>query len=214
MTSRIGIMGGMFDPVHNGHREVAIEALELLRLDQLRMVPCGIPNHREKALCTPTQRLEMLQLAMKDISRIVVDSRELDRFGISYSFDTLVSIQLETRPSELFFIMGVDAFNSLPHWHRWRELIELCNFAVFARPGSNINPESVIGVELRKRQVYSVEEFSGSEAGKIIIFQDYEIHASSTMVKQRLDNNQPLGDLLPPEVASYLSDHNLYLRTN
>ena len=212
MTLRIGIMGGMFDPVHRGHIEVALAALDLLQLDQLRMVPCGIPNHRKGALCSPAQRLEMLRLATQDNLKITVDSQELDRAGISYSYDTLVSIKAETSPSVLFLILGTDAFSSLPHWHRWNELFELCHFAVFSRPGSSLDPGSENYSELKKRQVTSLECFSKSHTGKIIIFDDLEIHTSSSVIRKRLGTNQPVENLLAPEVAKYLSDHKLYIR--
>jgi len=211
MTSRIGIMGGMFDPVHHGHIEVALAALNLLQLDQLRIVPCSIPNHREEALCTPVQRLEMLRLATQGNSKIIIDSQELDRAGVSYSYDTLVSIRAETRPSILFLILGIDAFSSLPHWHRWGELFELCHFSVFSRPGYSLYSESGIYLELKRRQVTSLECFSKSIAGKIIIFDDFEIHTSSSVVRKRLGANQPVENLLAPEVAKYLSDHKLYI---
>jgi len=157
--------------------------------------------------------LEMLRLATQGNSKITVVSQELDRAGVSYSYDTLASIRAETSPSILFLILGIDAFNSLLHWHRWNELFELCHFAVFSRPGSSLDPESEIYLELKKRQVTSLECLSKSITGKIIIFDDFKIHTSSSEVRKRLGTNQSVENLLAPEVAKYLSGHKLYLDT-
>src|SRR5690606_25750633 len=76
-VTRIGMMGGMFDPVHSGHLQAALTALRLLALDQLRLVPCHVPNHRGPAKASSTERLEMLQLAAADEPRLLVDPREM-----------------------------------------------------------------------------------------------------------------------------------------
>ena len=90
------------------------------------------------------------------------------------------------------------------------EVFELCNFVVFARPGTEVNPESVIGLKLASRQVYSIEELLQSRAGKIIILNNFEINVSSSLVKERLANDLSVEELLLPEVAEYLTRHKLY----
>ena len=210
MSSRIGIMGGMFDPVHNGHIEVALAVLELLQLDQVAMVPCGTPNHRKEALCSPQQRLEMLQLATRDFPGIFADDCELKRAGISYTYDTLLSLRAENKQGVLFLILGIDAFNSLPDWYRWQDLFGLCHFVVINRPGSTIDPASVIGQELIKRQVFSVEALRANSEGNIYILEHLAIDISSSLVRERLSNKQELGHMIAPAVDEYLSEHKLY----
>ena len=214
MTSRIGIMGGMFDPVHNGHMEVALSALNLLKLDQLRLVPCGLPNHRQEALCSAQQRLHMLALAARHNDKLVVDSREVDRPGISYAYDTLLSLHEEDSDAILVFILGVDAFNSLHQWHCWQSLFGLCHFLVINRPGSVVDSQSEVGKELQKRQVFTADELFEQMAGSVLVLKNLNIDISSSLVRQRIYKHESLEDLLAPEVASYLIEHDLYVRNN
>src|SRR5690606_2685035 len=112
-AARIGVMGGMFDPVHSGHLQVALTAWHLLELDQLRLVPCHVPNHRAPATATSAQRLEMLQLAAAREPRLRVDAREMERDGISYTVDTLASLRNDFPSSALVLVLGMDAFAGL-----------------------------------------------------------------------------------------------------
>lgn len=210
MISRVGIMGGMFDPVHNGHMEVALSALNLLKLDQLRMVPCGRPNHREEALCSAQQRLHMMRLVTRHDKKLITDSREVDRPGISYAYDTLLSLRQEDGDAILVFILGVDAFNTLHQWYRWQDLFGLCHFLVINRPGSVVDPLAVMGKELEKRQVYSVNELFNQAAGSILVLENLNIDISSSQVRHRISENKPLDDFISPEVARYLIEHDLY----
>ena len=158
MIERIGIMGGMFDPVHVGHIKVALAAQQVLQLDQVRLVPCSIPNHRDHALCSSLQRLDMLHLAVNDYPSLVVDDRELNRPGTSYTYDTLLSVREEFREAALYFVLGVDAFASLDQWHRWLELFELCHFVVIERPGFTGDWSEALEEQMVRRRATAVSE--------------------------------------------------------
>jgi len=124
--SALALLGGTFDPVHVGHLRAAIEAREALRADEIRLLPCAVPPHREQPAVGPEQRLQMLQAAIAGIPGLRADARELQRSGPSYTYDTLISLRAEIgeqRP--LVLVLGADAFAGLPTWHRWREINRL-----------------------------------------------------------------------------------------
>lgn len=203
-------MGGTFDPVHNGHMAAAQTAFDRLQLDHLRMIPCNIPNHRRPPLCTPQQRLAMLRLATVNLPGISVDPQELERTGISYSIDTVESIKFRHRDHLLFFIMGQDAFNMLASWHRWQDLLELCHIVVISRPASTSNPGAIETRLLSEHQVFSVSELSAIDAGRIFVIDDLNVDISSSRVREMINKDQDVSNLLDPAVADYLESNGLY----
>jgi nicotinate-nucleotide adenylyltransferase len=210
MSGRIGILGGMFDPVHKGHIGVALAAREALHLDEVRLIPCGIPNHRDRALCSPLQRLDMLRLATRDHPGLIVDDRELNRPGTSYSYDTLVSLRQEHPGATLFFILGQDAFAGLPRWHRWQELFTLCHLVVIRRPDADSSAPGELAALLQSRRVAEPDRLTGARAGLVFEMPGLESPVSSSLVRERIAHDGPLQDLLDPAVARYLAQHQLY----
>ena len=210
MRERIGIMGGMFDPVHIGHIKVAVAAQKALQLNQVRLVPCGIPNHRDLSLCSSLQRLDMLQLAVREYPQLVVDDRELNRPGTSFTYDTVLSLREEFPESGLFFILGIDAFSSLHRWHRWRELFELCHFVVIERPGFAVEFPDELAAQVRQRSVADNAEVFDKQSGLIFDMEGLDSPVSSSMVRDHVANDYSLEHLLDPAVASYLKRHQLY----
>ena len=210
MMERIGIMGGMFDPVHIGHIKVAVAAQQALRLNQVRLIPCGIPNHRDQSLCSSLQRLDMLQLAVSEYPQLVVDDRELNRPGTSYTVDTLLSLRNEFQHSGLYFILGVDAFSKLHQWHRWSELFELCHFVVIERPGFDVQLSEELAEQVRQRSVADLADASDKKSGLIFDMEGLDSPVSSSMVRDHIANDYSLEHLLDPAVASYLEKHQLY----
>src|SRR5690606_15909888 len=117
---RIGLLGGTFNPVHIGHLRAALEVVEFLRLDELRLVPSARPPHRETPQVSAEQRLAMVALAVADEPALSVDDRELRRDKPSYTVDTLESLRAElAADDQVFLLLGWDAFCGLPSWHRW-----------------------------------------------------------------------------------------------
>jgi len=144
MTERrkIGIFGGTFDPIHIGHLRMALELKEQLGLDEMRLLPCHQPPHRDAPQVSSVQRVEMLRIALQDCPELQLDERELLRDKPSYTYDTLMELRAELGSEvSLVLCMGEDAFAGLPTWYRWQELIRLAHLVVIARPGWNI-PES------------------------------------------------------------------------
>lgn len=210
MSVRIGILGGMFDPVHTGHIGVALAARQALHLDEVRLIPCGIPNHRDRALCSSLQRLDMLRLATRDHPGLIVDDRELNRPGTSYSYDTLASLRQEHPHATLYFILGQDAFAGLPRWHRWQELFTLCHFVVIRRPGAHSSAPGDLDSLVQSRRAAKPDQLADVQAGLVFEMPGLESPVSSSLVRERIARNEPLQDLLDPAVACYLAQHQLY----
>ena len=134
MAEAIGILGGTFDPIHFGHLRVALDVAEQLNLDHIRLIPSARPPHREQPQASPEQRLTMLQLAIKNNEKFVVDDREIHRHGDSYTVDTLLSLRQDFPDNPLFLLMGTDAFADIKTWSRWQQLLELAHIVIMQRP--------------------------------------------------------------------------------
>lgn len=210
--TRIGVMGGMFDPVHSGHLQAALTALRLLELDQLRLVPCHVPNHRGPAKASSTERLEMLQLAVAGEPRLLVDPREMERDGVSYTVDTLTSLRNDFPGATLVLVLGWDAFAGLPSWHRWRELLTLAHMLVISRPAAAPEQPLLEGLAqtLRRCQVASAEELFRQPAGAILVTEELQLDISSTQVRNLLHAGSDADMLLPTAVEQYIDRHGLY----
>lgn len=131
----LAILGGTFDPVHNGHLRGAWEAAEALDAE-VRMVPARTPPHRPPPVADAAGRVALLRAALAGQDRLTIDTRELDRDGPSYTVDTLASLREEIGPERpLVLLVGADAFAGLASWHLWRRLFDLAHVGVLTRPG-------------------------------------------------------------------------------
>ena len=210
MSSRIGVFGGMFDPVHNGHLELARSAIKELQLDQLRMVPCRQPNHRLQAKSSSTERVAMLKLATTKFDSIIIDSQEIERNGTSYTAATLANLKSENPNSSLVLLVGVDSFNTLADWHNWESILELSHVVVFARAGEDLTLPKNTQKNLNECLVKSPTELFDSNAGSIYLLDRFNYDASSTEVRTRIAERSNFSELLPAVVCSYIADNELY----
>ena len=213
MTHRIGVMGGMFDPVHLGHTAAAMAALEQLRLDELRLVPCATPNHREGAVVSSPHRLNMLQLATGIDERLLIDSRELEREGISYTVDTLRSLHDDFPDCILVLVLGQDAFQSLPGWHKWREIFKLAHVCVVNRPLNSVvatDTEAELNRELLARQTTDAEALFKRSSGSIYMLDKLPLDIASSAVRHNLQAGKVPDAMLSDSVADYIRQHHLY----
>ena len=207
---RVGVMGGMFDPVHRGHIAVALEAVNALSLEELRMVPCHLPNHRDPATASAQDRVTMVNLAAQIDRRLQVDERECMRPGVSYTVDTLESLRVDFPNAALVLVMGADAFLGLARWHRWQEILHFAHITVVSRPGVTITIPAEIADEMQGRQVESATQLFAAREGRVIMLNRLQMDISSTQVRSTLQMHQPISTLLPDAVASYIEEHGLY----
>lgn len=210
MSFRLGVFGGMFDPVHKGHVEAAIHASVLLRLDKLKLVPCHVPNHRSGAHASGLYRQRMLELAIARHQNLEVDSIELDGEGVSYMVDTLIEVAAANTSATLVLVIGLDTFNSLPKWHKFEELSQLCHLLVLSRVGQEVDSTSKSKIDNHWQSKGDANEIFASSAGNYYIERNFNFDISSTAVRDAIKNKEKLSALLDDDVATFISDQHLY----
>ena len=210
LASSIGIFGGTFDPVHRGHLAVASQIKQKLHLDQMRMMLCAFPPHRESPLASAQQRWQMLQLAVRDYPELQADDHELRREQLSYSFDTLSELREEYGPEvHLVLCLGWDSLVSFPSWHRWRELLQLCALAVVNRPHHEHHLEA-IDLELQQhlRPVIQADKLN---PGDIVELSMPAYPASASRIRDAFAAGEGVSsDWLLPQVARFIRENHLY----
>jgi len=215
MVPTLGILGGTFDPIHNGHVELAREVRSAIGLAAVRLVPAGDPPHRAAPVATAAHRLEMVELAIEGIAGLEVDAREIDRPGRSYTIDTLESLRAESPQRPLALIVGADAFIGLPTWHRWRDLFAVAHLVVVARPGVPIDVAlgGPIADEWRRRHTEDEPSALADPQGGLIFVQAITPHPiSASSIRNALvdGNTTAVKGLLPPVVLAYIERNRLY----
>jgi len=210
MIERLGVLGGMFDPVHRGHIKAAQYALEILRLDRIRLVPCYLPNHRGPASAPAEERLEMLRLATAGLPNLEVDDIEVTRRGTSYTADTLSAYKESLPDATLVFILGADAYAGFTQWHNWQHILELAHLALLARGEVKV-PENVRQeTQFETRVETDQQKLFQSSAGKIFLASGFNYEASSTDVRNALQSGATEIPELDPSVRCYISSKSLY----
>jgi nicotinate-nucleotide adenylyltransferase len=200
----IGILGGTFDPIHNGHIHIATEVHTRLRLEQLQLMPCALPVHRDLPQVSAQHRCAMIGLVIDEQPGFVLNSLELDRDGPSYSIDSLRQIRLQD-DSDLVLVLGADAFNGFDGWKQPQEVLRLANIVVCCRPGYQLNQTNYDDC-----RVDSVRELSSHTAGAILTLEVDAIDCSSSAVRASLNSGITPRQYLHPAVADYINEHNLY----
>ena len=133
-VKRIGIFGGSFDPPHIAHIALAKHAVEQFDLNELRVIPTGDAWHKARTLTPSPHRLAMTRLAFAEMPQAVVDPREIDRQGATYTFDTLQELKAEQPDADLYLFIGADQARAFKTWHRWQEILGLATVVVADRP--------------------------------------------------------------------------------
>jgi len=209
--SPVGVLGGTFNPVHYGHLRSALELVQSLGLEQLRLMPSAVPPHREAPTCSATHRAAMVELAVAGEPHLACDSRELQRSGKSYTIDSLMDIRRELDADQsLCLVMGCDAVLSIDTWHHWQELLDWAHIVVIARPGWHLPQAGVVAEWLESYRLASVDALRQKAAGGIIIEELRPLAISSTEIRDLLAAGQSARYLLPEAVLDYIKTHNLY----
>jgi len=203
----IGILGGTFDPVHHAHIQVALTALQGLQLDEVRLIPCRQSPTRIAPVASPEHRIAMLNMAVANEPALMVDDRECQRQGVSYSVDTLTDLRNEHPDAALFFIVGVDAFNGLLAWHKWSELFQLAHIVVVNRPGEELVAEGELTELLAQRECCTKPE---TQAGSIITGLSCQLPHAANQIRAALKAGEPIGKLMDDAVHDYIQENRLY----
>jgi nicotinate-nucleotide adenylyltransferase len=212
----VALLGGMFDPVHYGHLHLADDVRKALGLREVRLVPASDPPHRAAPHASARDRVAMLNLAVRDFAGLVVDPREIERGGKSYTVDTLEGLRAERPVAPLWLLLGADQFRSLPGWHRWREILDLAHLVVVPRPGVPLQTDlpAALAAELDARRLRDPRALRSTIGGSIYVQPVAPHPISSTAIRSALDagGTKPveIAGLLPPAVLAYIESNGLY----
>ena len=203
----VGVFGGTFDPVHNGHLRIALDAREMLGLDEVRLVPLAHAVHRDQPETPAALRLEMLRTAVAGRSDLVCDDREIRRQGPSYTIDTLTSLRRDLPGKSLCLLLGDDAFNGFADWRDPQDILAIANIAVLQRPGRPPpRPPALDGLLLR----HQVEVLNPARCGQIRFCPVTQLEIASSDIRQRIAGGRSADFLLPSAVLALIERHGLY----
>jgi len=197
----IGVFGGTFDPIHNGHLIVAEQVRAQLDLVEVIFVPAGQPWLKEDSpILAAEHRLQMVRLAIVAEPCFKASTIEIDRLGPSYTVDTLNELQSQLGDGdELFFVLGWDNLAQLPQWKEPSRLIEMCRLVAVPRPGHPLPDLS------------SLEAFIPGLSQRLIIMREPEMAISATDIRDRVDRGLSIRHLVPEPVDEYIRQHRVYL---
>ena len=189
-SKRVGIYGGTFNPIHNAHLLIAEQVGANLCLDRVDFMPDAIPPHVDhKQAAAADLRLQMLKLAIKDNPRFGIEQAELQRGGVSYTYDTMKQLTEQHPDTDYYFIIGGDMVDYLPTWHRIDELVQLPRFhfvAVHRQDAQNITKYPVIWIDVPT------------------------VAFSSTDIRRRVQQGMSIRYMVPQAVADFIKEHHLY----
>ena len=204
---RLGVLGGTFDPIHNGHLRAGEAAQTTLNLDEIRVVPSHDPPHRPLIpRASAFHRFAMAALAIQGRHRWRLSDAELTRPGPSYTAHTLRELHAEGwSPAQIFFIIGSDAFAEIATWYEFPAVLRYANFAVLGRPGS-MTPKAA----LERADTAGPTDPAASGATRFFTIDAELPLISSTDIRARLAAKQSIDGLVPRPVAEYILNHRLY----
>jgi len=206
------VYGGTFDPIHCGHLAIACAARDALDCT-VHLMPAGDPPHRAPPGADGATRAAMVALAIEDMPSLVLDRRELEREGRSYTVDTLAELRSELGAAQpLAWLVGADSLLGLPGWHRWRDLFGLAHLVVAERPGSALDAALPTGLAdaLQDRWTRAPADLRSQPAGRVLRLHQPLSHVSATAVRARLAAGASTADWLPPAVAAFIHEKGLY----
>lgn len=199
---KIGVLGGTFDPIHNGHLGIAESACRELGLAQVLFVPARDPwlkGHR--GIAPVNHRVEMVRLAISPDPRYNISYVDLERAGPSYTVDTLTELKGEFgSAADLYFILGMDALEGLPGWREPERIIKICHLLVARRPGVDM-----VDLKILEMSLPGVSE-------KVIVIDNALYDVNSTGIRRRVAGGHSVSGLVPDAVARYIRENGLYIK--
>lgn len=220
---RIGIFGGTFNPVHEGHLAIAGEVRHSLGLDRVLFIPAGRPPHKKGGKILPARhRLEMVRLAVQGHAGLEVSELEIRRPGKSYTIETVKELERQyAKGTRFYLILGLDAFLEISTWRAPEDLLSRCNIVVVSRPGYQfsdlarldflgpLDAPSLSALDRGRRSRY---EQRLTPDTRLILIRVTAHKVSATQIRDHLSGGKRLKNLLPPLVESYIIDHKFYRR--
>ena len=208
----IGVLGGTFDPIHFGHLRPALDCLQSLGLDEVRLVPLKVAVHRGQPRGSAGVRLAMVRAAVAGTPGLVADGRELGRDGASYSYDTLMSLRREVGSAvPICLLVGEDAFNGFLSWHRPADILTLAHLVVMQRPGSPGLEDPVLCDWVAERGCDDPAELHRLPSGRILHKRVTQLGISASQIRALVAAGRSPRYLLPDPVLEIIEREGLYL---
>ncbi|MEZ0366115.1 nicotinate-nucleotide adenylyltransferase [Mycobacterium sp. pUA109] len=199
---RLGVMGGTFDPIHNGHLVAASEVADLFELDEVVFVPTGQPWQKGRSVTPAEDRYLMTVIATAANPRFSVSRVDIDRGGPTYTMDTLRDLRAVNPDTDLYFITGADALASILTWQDWKELFSMARFVGVSRPGYELNGDHLNDV------------LGKLPDDTLTLVEVPALAISSTDCRRRAQQCRPIWYLVPDGVVQYVSKRRLYLKAD
>lgn len=200
MIKRKGIIGGTFDPVHNGHIDLAYDAMKLLKLEKILFIPAGNPPHKVSKVITDSDiRIDLLKRAIENEHRFELCTYEIQKKGLSYTYETLMYLKNKEPETQWYFITGADCLIQIDTWKNVETIMSLCNFVVFTRPGYDLaqvnNQKDRIEKKYKKN---------------IILLESSNINISSTELRNMIKEKKDIRKYVSIDVYNRISELKLY----
>lgn len=198
---KIGIFGGAFNPVHNGHIKLAENYFNELELDKLIFIPTAVPPHKASAnLASAQMRFDMLKLAIHGNKDFDISLIEFERDGKSYTYDTLKQLEKMYPCSEFYLIIGADQFLSFHLWYKWQDILKMVTLCTAARESE---------AEKQKIKEYALK-LEGMDDGKFYLLKAPVIRVSSSEVRNKLSKGMDISNLVDEKVYNYIIEKGIY----
>lgn len=207
----LGYYGGTFDPIHQGHLQLALYVQQYCALDQLELIPCHLPPHRAHPGVSSEHRAEMVRLAIAPYPKLGLNLLELAKNSPSYTVETLERLRAEHPNDTLLFMIGMDSLTQLHRWFRYADILKLCHLLVCQRPGYQPDSQETQTL-LAKHQIFAVSDLQKQSSGGILILPNPLFDISATAIRstlQQADTSTASSQQID-SVAAYIQTHQLY----
>lgn len=223
----IGLFGGTFNPIHNGHLKAVEEVQKGFSLDEIYLIPSALPPHKEqKNLADAKNRMEMIRLAVAScpalMKSVIVSDVELKRSGLSYTIDTVCHFKsISPKNSRLYLILGLDAFLEIDTWKFYMDIFTLASFIIIPRPGTGSSDNSIVLKSVEnylKKSISHGYNYSFSQSccmhpdkQPVFFFDINPIDISSTKIRKLINQGISVKSLVPEKVEEFIKTKGLYL---
>lgn len=212
--TRLGLLGGSFDPIHFGHIKPCIELAEKFQLSSVKLIPCKVSPFKDNTFASAQHRWNMISIITGSSDLFEADARELERDTPSYTVETLQEISQQLSENTiLFWILGEDALNGFPDWHQAEIIMQLCHVLVMRRPGVNKQLDESAAQWLSAYITDDVSQLDNVDSGHIYITDTEMFDISSTQIREMLRSGKQPKYLLPGGVWNYIKRNQLYQKT-
>ena len=194
MKTRLGVLGGTFDPIHAGHLYVADFLADYLNLNRVIFIPCGNPPHKEIPLSSAKHRLKMVQLAIDEKPKFLLSRIEIFKREKTYTIDTIRKLKNKYNNAEIYFIIGADNITEIPTWKNYKKLLNECQMVAIARPG------------------YKLEKSLNIPKNKLLLINASSLNISSTKIRAMIEKGLSVKNLVPSLIKKYIKKNKLYLK--